>query len=54
MYDDKTLQILEYHRGMLIDEHRTDSFLRSILKTVKPGDIVLDLGLGNRRMHEVD
>jgi protein arginine N-methyltransferase 1 len=46
MYDDKFLQILEYHRGMLVDEYRTDCYLRSILKIVKPGDVVLDLGCG--------
>ena len=46
MYDDRTLQIIEYHRSMLIDEVRTTSFLRAILGTVKPGDVVLDMGCG--------
>lgn len=46
MYDDTSMQILEYHRSMLDDRVRTDSFLRAIMKTVKPGDIVLDLGCG--------
>jgi hypothetical protein len=39
---------------MLIDEHRADSFLSAILKTVKPGDNVFDLGFGYRRMFEID
>ena len=46
MYDDRTLQIIEYHRSMLIDEVRTTSFLRAILGAVKPGDVVLDMGCG--------
>ncbi len=43
MYDDKSLEILEYHRSILFDEVRTDSFLRAILTTVK---LVLDMGCG--------
>jgi protein arginine N-methyltransferase 1 len=46
MYDDKSLEILEYHGSMLLDKERTESFLRTILKTVKPGDVVLDMGCG--------
>ena len=46
MYDETTLQILEYHQSMLLDETRTTSFLRAILKTVKLGDIVMDMGCG--------
>jgi protein arginine N-methyltransferase 1 len=46
MYDDKSLEILEYHGSMLLDRERTESFLRAILKTVKPGDVVLDMGCG--------
>jgi protein arginine N-methyltransferase 1 len=46
MYDDTSLQILEYHRSMLDDRVRTGSFLKAILKTVKPGDVVLDMGCG--------
>ena len=46
MYDDTTLQIIEYHLSMLIDEVRTTSFLRAILGAVKPGDVVLDMGCG--------
>lgn len=43
MYDDKSLEILEYHRSILLDKVRTESFLRAILKTVK---LVLDMGCG--------
>jgi len=46
MYDDTDSQIIEYHRSMLDDRVRTTSFLRAIMGTVKPGDIVLDLGCG--------
>jgi hypothetical protein len=34
LYDDRTLQIIEYHRSMLIDEVRTTSFLRAILGAI--------------------
>ncbi len=43
MYDDKSLEILEYHRSILLDEFRTEIFLRAILTTVK---LVLDMGCG--------
>ena len=46
MYDDTSLQMLEFHRSMLDDRVRTGSFLKAILKTVNPGDVVLDLGCG--------
>jgi hypothetical protein len=39
MYDDKYLQILEHHRSIMLGEVRTESFSRTILKTVK---LVLD------------
>ena len=38
--------IIEYHQSMLADEVRTQSFLRAILKSVRPGDVVLDIGCG--------
>ena len=37
---------LEYHRGMVCDEPRTSAFARAIELTVRPGDVVLDLGTG--------
>jgi protein arginine N-methyltransferase 1 len=46
MYDDHSLEILDYHRSMLLDKVRTESFLKAILQTIKPGDVVLDLGCG--------
>jgi protein arginine N-methyltransferase 1 len=46
MYDDTSLQTIEYHRSMLLDKERTGSFLRAILRTVKAGDVVLDMGCG--------
>jgi len=46
MYDTKPVEVFEFHRSMLIDEVRTDSFLSAILQTVKPGDVVLDIGGG--------
>ncbi len=47
MYFDKTPGFtLEYHRSMLADSARVDAFRRAIFETVKPGDVVLDLGTG--------
>ena len=46
MYDITPNLTIEYHHSMLTDEVRTQSFLRAVLKTVKPGDVVLDLGCG--------
>jgi precorrin-6B methylase 2 len=46
MYDLTTIESMAYHHSMLADEVRTRTFLRAMLKTVKPGDVVLDLGSG--------
>lgn len=46
MYDQTSPDILNYHHSMLEDKDRTRSFLRAILRTVKPGDVVLDIGSG--------
>lgn len=46
MLDQSLSDTLTYHHSMLQDETRTSSFLRAILGTVKPGDIVLDIGAG--------
>lgn len=35
MYDDSSLQLLEYHRSMLEDGQRTGSFLMALLNIVK-------------------
>ena len=46
MYDRTILETVEYHRTMLADRVRMGSYLRAILKTVEPGDVVLDIGSG--------
>ena len=46
MYDTKPVEAFEFHRSMLVDEVRTDSFLSALLQVIKPGDIVLDIGSG--------
>jgi protein arginine N-methyltransferase 1 len=46
MYDLTAIESMAYHHSMLADEVRTRTFLRAILKTVRPGDVVLDLGSG--------
>jgi protein arginine N-methyltransferase 1 len=46
MFDTKTVEAFEFHHSMLIDEVRMNRFLRAILQTVKPGDVVLDIGSG--------
>jgi SAM-dependent methyltransferase len=38
--------ILEVHRRMIADTARTSAFHRSIHATVRPGDVVLDVGAG--------
>ena len=43
MYDLTAIESLAYHHSMLADEVRTRTFLRAILKTVRPGDVVVDL-----------
>ena len=40
MYELTTIESMTYHHSMLTDRMRTKSFLRAILKTVKPGDVV--------------
>jgi len=46
MYDKNPFEILDYHHSMVFDHVRTSTFLRAILRTVKPGDVVLDIGSG--------
>jgi protein arginine N-methyltransferase 1 len=38
--------IFDYHQSMLADARRVEAFERAISCTVKPGDVVLDLGTG--------
>ena len=37
---------LEQQRWMVSDKSRTDSFAKAIAETVKPGDVVIDVGAG--------
>jgi protein arginine N-methyltransferase 1 len=46
MYNTTPVEVFEFHRSMLDDKVRTDSFLSALLQTVKPGDVVLDIGSG--------
>jgi len=46
MYNTRPVEVFEFHRSMLIDTVRMDSFLSAILQTVKQGDVVLDIGSG--------
>lgn len=38
--------LYDYHRSMVVDTVRVESFLRAIYNTVKPGDVVVDIGTG--------
>jgi SAM-dependent methyltransferase len=46
MYDDTEAQILDFHRSMIVDTARMSTYLRAVMATVKPGDVVLDIGCG--------
>lgn len=46
MYDISPVEALDFHHSMLVDTVRLESYLHAIMETVKPGDIVLDLGSG--------
>jgi protein arginine N-methyltransferase 1 len=39
--------VLDFHRGLISDEVRTLAFREAIRATVKPGDVVVDLGSGS-------
>jgi len=39
-------QVLDYHLSMLLDTARIESYRRAINASVKPGDVVVDIGCG--------
>ncbi len=39
-------QVLDYHLSMLLDTARMDSYRRAIEATIRPDDVVLDIGCG--------
>ncbi len=43
---DQWPEVVEYHRALLADRARTESYRRALLATVRPGDVVLDVGTG--------
>lgn len=38
--------LYDYHHSMLVDSVRVRAYLRAIFNTVKPGDVVVDIGTG--------
>lgn len=45
-YDDTAAISFDFHHSMLDDRERTEMFLKAVLATVRPGDIVVDIGCG--------
>ena len=45
-YDRAAVDTFDFHHSMLADSVRTSSFLSAIMRTVRPGDVVVDIGSG--------
>jgi hypothetical protein len=45
-YDRSSVDTFDFHHSMLADRVRTSSFLRAVMDTVHPGDVVVDIGSG--------
>jgi protein arginine N-methyltransferase 1 len=45
-YDRFAVDAFDFHHSMLADKVRTSSFLRAVMETVRPGDVVVDIGSG--------
>ena len=45
-FDDTSIGIFDFHHSMLVDRIRVEAFMRAILATVQPGDVVVDIGTG--------
>ncbi|MDX2379002.1 MAG: 50S ribosomal protein L11 methyltransferase [Acidimicrobiia bacterium] len=45
-YGNAEAEVLEFHLSMLVDEQRMRSFQDAIAATVRPGDVVVDIGTG--------
>ena len=45
-YGNTEAELLDYHLSMLVDEPRMRAFARAVRRSVRPGDVVLDIGAG--------